>query len=184
MKSIFSCLLLFSSLTVHAALYKGIDENGNVSYSDTPFAHAKKINPESLSIIETGNPGTTKQEPDAKKPMSPQTPSSTASYKKLTILSPKNQQTIWNNNNLTINVAVSPALLTKSDDYFQLLMDGKTVIKKSTQLKFQLGFVERGTHKLQLMLRNSKNRLIKRSNPVIIYIKHSIVPKSSPAKKL
>ena len=44
LKSLLTALLLFT-FTSHAGLYKGLDEDGNVVYSDTPFDNAEKITP-------------------------------------------------------------------------------------------------------------------------------------------
>ena len=53
------------------------------------------------------------------------------------------------------------------------------MVKKSRKLSLALGYVDRGQHRLQAMIRNHKGKVIKRSKAITVYIKQS-VPKKQP----
>ena len=44
---------MFASTTVvHAGLYKGLDADGNVAYSDEPFNDAKEMTPPTITVLD------------------------------------------------------------------------------------------------------------------------------------
>ena len=95
MKTLISTLLLlYLAFPLQAGLYKGLDEEGNVTYSDQPFKHSKPMTPPSISVV-----GATKvpkkSEPTDSKEL--KKPAAVTKYTRFGILSPQNQQTIWNN---------------------------------------------------------------------------------------
>jgi len=45
-------LIAVYSFSAFAGLYKGLDKDGSVSYSDTPFENAEKMTPPPITIID------------------------------------------------------------------------------------------------------------------------------------
>ncbi len=186
MKIIFTCLLLLYSFTLQAALYKGVDKEGNVTYSDKPFVNAKKITLPPITVVSEPEipPATIKNIPAASKKAKDEKDKAAkeTKYTHLQISSPKNKQTIWNNAKLNVTLASRPALNAKNGDYFQLLIDGKAVVRRSPNTTIQLGYIDRGEHKLQALIRNKHGRIVRRSKVIIIYIQRtSIIPKHTKA---
>ncbi len=167
-------LMLCLPLLAQASLYKGFDKEGNVAYSDTPFPNSKKISLPAISVMELPKPSAKAKTP------APEKKSATVSYTHLAISSPKNQQTIWNNNQLTVILALFPSLNTKAGDYIQLLMDGKIIVNNSAKTALQIGYVDRGTHRLQTVIRNKQGKVVKRSKTITMYIKHTIIHRAAP----
>jgi len=147
-------LIAVYSFSAFAGLYKGLDKDGSVSYSDTPFENAEKMTPPPITII------------DAPKKAS-----------KFKISAPTNGQTIWNTPDLTVSVSMTPPLDTEQGHTIWLLMDGKALVKKSRTMLMQIGRADRGEHKLQTQVRNKQGKIIKRSKPITVHIKHSVVPR-------
>ncbi len=191
MKIIFTCLLLLYSFTLQAALYKGVDKEGNVTYSDKPFVNAKEITLPPITVVNEPEmpPAAIKNAPtaaekaeDKKVKDEKDKAARETKYIYLQISSPKNKQTIWNGTRLNVKLASKPALNAKNGDYFQLLIDGKAVVRRSPNATIQLGYIDRGEHKLQAMIRNKHGRIVKRSKVIIIYIQRtSIIPKHTKA---
>jgi len=184
MKIIFTCLLLLCSFTLQAALYKGVDKEGNVTYSDKPFVNSKKITLPPITVVSEpkipaaaeGSAASEKAENEKNKA------DKETKYTHLQISSPKNKQTIWNSPKLNVTLASRPALNAKNGDYFQLLIDGKAVVRRSPNTTIQLGYIDRGEHKLQAIIRNRHGQVVKRSKIIIIYIQRtSIVPRHTKA---
>ena len=174
-------LLLLVCLPAQAGFYKGYDEDGNVVYSDKPFANASKITPPSLSVVErTAVPDKDQKAgtPQADDGKSPQQTSNR--YTRLSITSPKHQQTVWNQKSLSVSVGLKPKLNRQAGDYLQLLVDGKIVLRKATSTTLDAGYIPRGEHRLQVALRNKKGKLLRRSRAITVHIKHSVQPKKAP----
>ena len=168
-------LLATLSFSLHAGFYKGVDENGNVVYSDQPFNNAEKIKAPSISVMDAPKvkPKEEKQADNKKE----EADGKATRYSRVSIASPKHNETLWNNKALSVSVSISPALNSRGGDYLSLLMDGKTVIKRSTSMQLQLGTLDRGAHKLQVLVRNKQGKVVKRSKPVTVHIKHSVIRK-------
>lgn len=176
---VFSFLLAIS-FPLHAGFYKGLDEKGNVVYSDKPFTNSEKIVAPSISVMDAPKvKPAEKKQPDAGTDKN--TGNKVVKYSRLAITAPKNQETLWNNKALSVTVSLSPALNIKGGDYLSLKMDGKTVVKHSNSLQLQLGTLERGEHKLQVLVRNKQGKVVKRSKAITVHIKHSVVRKQPKA---
>lgn len=174
MKNIISKSLLIPALmfsfTADAGLYKGLDEEGNVTYSDKPSANAEIIIPPPLTIVDA---------PKIKPKEEAVEEEAAAEYKytSFSISSPKDQQTIWNEPDLAVSLQLKPALNAADGHNIWLLMDGKPLIKNSQSLLLQIGRSDRGEHQLQAQIRNKQGKIIKRSQTITVHIKNAVIKK-------
>jgi len=167
-KSTLTIGLLLLSTTINAGLYKGLDAEGNVVYSDKPFDNAEQINPPPITVVDAP-----KVTPKAEKTENPETAVDTR-YQSFSIASPTNNQTIWNNPDLKVQLKVSPKLNTEAGDNIWLLLDGSPIVKNSKNLTISIGRADRGEHKLVAQLKNKAGRTLKTSNSVTLHIKNSV----------
>jgi len=158
---------------VHAGLYKGLDEAGNVIYSDKPFDDAQAFTPPPLSVIDA-------VKVPAKEEVVEEEEVTETKYSKFSILAPTNQQVIWNAPDLTVSTKLEPALATAEGHTVWLLMDGKPLVKNSQSLSLQIGRADRGEHQIQAQIRNKKGKIIKSSASVTVHIKNTVVPRPRP----
>lgn len=121
MKKIFLKSLLIPALlyafTVSAGLYKGLDEEGNVTYSDKPFENSQQFTPPAITVLDA--PRVTQKKEEVVEDETAET-----KYTKFSITAPKNDQTIWNVPDLTVSLQLSPALDTAAGHTTWLLIDG------------------------------------------------------------
>jgi len=171
LKCLLAALLLFT-FTSQAALYKGLDEEGNVIYSDKPFNNSKQFTPPALTVMDA---------PKVPPKTAEVTEEDTAEtkYTKFSIAAPKNNEVIWNSPQLTVSLKIAPALNITGGHTTWLLMDGKPLVKKSQSLLLQISQADRGEHKLQAQIRNKKGKIIKRTKTVIVHIKNTVIPRAS-----
>ncbi len=172
LKSLLTALLLFTFAS-HAGLYKGLDEMGNVVYSDTPFENAEIITPAPLSVVDAP-----KVKPEQK--VIAEEKQVETKYTKFSITAPKNDQTIWNEPALMVSLQLNPALATTEGHNIWLMMDGKALVKKSQSLSLPVGRADRGSHTLQAQVRNKKGKIIKSTRPITVYIKNTVIPGKAP----
>ena len=169
LKSLLIPALTFS-ITADAGLYKGLDDEGNVLYSDKPFDQAQKITPPALTIMDAP-----KVAPKAE--ASEEEAATETVYTSFSILSPKNVETIWNQPDLNVTLQLKPKLDTTNGHSIWLLLDGKPHVKNSQSLSIPVGRIDRGTHSLQAQVRNKAGKLIKRTGGITVFIKNSVAAK-------
>ena len=159
---------LVSANVANAALYKGMDAEGNVVYSDKPFDDAKQFTPPPISVMDASKVNSEKEVTIEEKPVE-------FKYTGFDIVSPEKNQTIWNETELTVSVRLAPALNSAEGHNIWLLMDGEPVVKNSQSMSMQIGGVYRGAHQLQGQVRDKEGKIIVRTRAVVVYIQRTSV---------
>ena len=158
---------LLLSFSVHAGLYKGLDEEGNVVYSDEPFDNAEKFTPPPITVVEPTKVAPKEEVAEEEKPETV--------YTTFTITSPKNEATIRNEPNVVVDMVLDPELAISEGHSIWLLLDGRPLIKKTKSLSLPIGRLDRGTHTLQAQIRNSAGKAIISTKRVKVYIHQTSV---------
>ncbi len=160
------CTLCLLVNPLQADIYKWVDDNGSVHFSDKPRPGAETI---TLPPTQTYSP------PKATEPLPPVpeiTPQTTATYTKLMIVQPQDQETLRSNQGiLSVISRVEPELNT--GDKLQLIYDGSPVGPPQTEPAFTLKQVYRGSHTLQLQIVNEAGAVIASSDTITIFMHHT-----------
>lgn len=154
---------LVSTYAVSAELYRGVDSEGNVIYSDTPFEDAEKYSPPPISVMDAPKAASKKKVVEEEKPAE-------FKYTKFDIESPENEQTIRNDPDVKVSVNLVPELNFEAGHSIWLFIDGQPVVKNGQDTSFYIGRVDRGAHKLQAQVRDTSGKIIVRSRTNVIYI--------------
>ena len=162
-------LVLISSCSSYAELYKGIDSEGNVVYSDTPFEDAEKYTLPPISVIDTQKAKAEKKDAEEKKPAE-------FKYTDFDIASPANKQTIRNQPDVVVSLKLKPGLNTEEGHSIWLLLNGEAVVKNTQSLSLQLGRLSRGAYNLQAQVRNKEGKTILRTRTSVIFVHHTSAP--------
>lgn len=170
-KSLLTPVALYA-FTATAGLYKGLDEGGNVIYSDKPFENSQQFTPPAITVVDAPRVPPKKEEVVEEE-------TAETKYTKFSISAPKNDEVIWDNPQLTIALKVTPALNIAEGHRTWLLMDGKPLVKNSQSLFLQIGRADRGEHQLQAQIRNKKGKIIKRTKTVTVHIKNTVIRKQA-----
>lgn len=173
--SIITFCLFITATVSHAEMYKWVDAEGNISYSDQPpFKGADKLDPPSINTtpaVETPPKAAAKEaeeETDTK-------------YSFFKITSPENDATIRNNEgNFSISLGISPALDTANGHYLTILLDGKPVHKNITSTSASFSNIDRGTHKITATVKNSQGKALITASAVTVHIHRQSVLQKSP----
>jgi uncharacterized protein DUF4124 len=130
-----SILVLYVSNLSAETVYKTVDEDGKVIFTDKPSEDSEEIKINDLETIKNPNPG--KFRPSEKQPEEPED-----YYNSLVITSPKDGEAIRSNiGNVSISLSLSPSL--EGGHRIVILLDGKEV---GTGTGVSLQNVDRGTH--------------------------------------
>jgi uncharacterized protein DUF4124 len=137
MRLIVSTFLIFFMCCLSAeTVYKTVDEDGNIIFTDKPSEEAEEIKIQELETIKNPNPG--RYKPSTEKPPEE------FKYKSFVITSPENGAGIRSNNgNVSISVSLEP--MKKAGHKIIISMDGKEVGSGSS---VSLQNVDRGTHSI------------------------------------
>lgn len=155
--------VLVAASAVSAKLYKGIDSEGKVIYSDTPFDDAEKFTPPPISVMDAPKAAAEKKAAEEEQPAD-------FKYMKFDIVSPEDEQTIRNDPNVKVSVNLVPGLNADAGHSIWVFVDGEPVVKDGQDTSYYIGRVERGAHKLQAQVRDTSGKIIVRSRTNVIYI--------------
>jgi hypothetical protein len=165
-----SCLLPLQA----AKVYRWVDDNGNVVFSDKPR--------EGAQTIEVREPLTYKSVP-AKKITSTEKPRKKEfSYSSFKITKPGDKETVWHSGgSVSVMFQVAPALKIKDGHKIVFSLDGGAA-KETTSLNYLFTAVDRGTHTLQAQIKDANNKPVSSSESVTFFLKrHSVL--LGPGKK-
>jgi len=171
--SIFTLVYAPSSI---AEMYKWVDKEGKISYSDQPpVKDAKELEPPSLNAT----PAVTI--PKKAKVFEEQLDEKATKYTSFKITSPVNDATIRSNEG-SVNIAYStkPALNIKEGHYYSIYLDGKIAQEKLTGSSVTLPYVDRGTHTISAAIKNSKGQTLRKSKTITIHLHRHSILKAKP----
>ncbi len=181
-------LLCLLPMCLLAQVYKSVDKQGNVTYTDAPELGGKKVN---LPPIMDYTPP---PEASTNVPVTtPNAPLKTTPYQVLQFITPFDQQTLQNiAGNLNVAVEVEPALwvghtlVIALDNHNVAQYPGDVVptpegdVPPSSQFNVTLTQVSRGEHTLQARILDAKKRVLIENVPITIYVHQAtrLLPKS------
>ena len=166
-------LLTFAAGPLMAQVYKTVDENGNVTYTDQPPADGSgpiKLRP--ISIIEAPTyekaPKVDEESTASEESKELTLKNLRKNYKDFSIIAPQPEESIWNPEEF-ISVAWRVGAQLQPGMTVTVSVDG-TLFAKTTDQVVQVNLRDRGEHKVTVELKDSKNRLVASAGPVIFYI--------------
>lgn len=156
-------------------VYRTVDENGNMIFSDTPVAGAEKIRVDQIKTVAPD------QIPKFEY-TSP--PKAVDAYSRLEIVSPEHDSVIQSDNgNVTVSAALEPALNLRAGHYLVLYLDGNEAAS-GTSPQFILSNMERGTHTLNISVVDQSGKQVISSSAVsfTLYQHSTLHPESTVGK--
>lgn len=150
------------ALPAAAEIYKWTDANGHVVFSDQPHPGAQKLPEKEVPTF--GAPKLPAQ-PAPRKPEK----AAFQGYDTIAIVQPKNNSAFWDTaGEVTVETVLKPAL--RAGDKLVLNLDGKVAAKSTGGTTFQLSNVDRGTHTLELNVKDADGNALGSSAPVTFTI--------------
>lgn len=167
MKFLITLLSLCVACSASAAVYKIVRPDGTVVYSDQP--PQDNARPHELPPLQT-------VPAESLAPTSPARPSSAPSepapalYKNLAIVVPEKEGTVRDGSGqISVQLALEPALMTNEGDYIVVYLDGK-VAAQGSGTAFILGNVDRGSHTLEASVLSQGGETLIRSDAVTFFV--------------
>jgi hypothetical protein len=141
-------------------VYKWVDAQGVVHYSDQPHPNAQKLEIQGAQTFAAPAAPLTPSEPTSE-----EAPSRRAAYRSCEIASPRDQQMLMNVYRATVVVRTSPRL--RRGDGVRLFIDGKQVPGSGTTYSVP---VFRGQHSAQAMIEDMTGQIVCETSTVTFYV--------------
>jgi hypothetical protein len=153
------CLAALADNGGQTTVYRWVDAQGVVHYSDQPHPNAQKL--------EIRGAQTFSAQPEAQGSTSsqPEQTQSSAAYDSCAIVQPTDQQMLMNVFQATAVVQTSPAL--RGGDQVHLFVDGKQIEGASTSFTFN---VVRGQHSVQAVIEDSTGQIVCETSSVTFFV--------------
>ncbi|WP_019029506.1 DUF4124 domain-containing protein [Colwellia piezophila] len=161
---LFTLLIITIAAPVHpstAKIYVWRNENGVLVFSDSPKAGAVEVKTKPGNVIQSSTSVDTA--------VLDITPQVTVEEYEIAIDTPKNNATIRDNTgSIYIAGGIKPRF--KRGLEVQLFLDGKPHQKPQTHSMFSLRNIDRGEHKIKMLLLDEKGKVIASSTSVTFYM--------------
>jgi len=166
--------LAITASPLSAQVYKIVDEDGNVTYTDqVPKDGSKPVELRPISVIEA--PTYEKAPPAAKESAEGEDGKGMSlrylrkSYKDFAIVAPQPEETIWQPG-APITVAWNVAYRLQEGMQVTVFVDGKKQLTTSEQI-IPISGLERGEHTVTAELNDAENRKIASAEPVTFFVR-------------
>ena len=175
MRILLFLITLFFLIPVSAGVYRSLDADGNVVYTDKPSPDAEKIRIDKVQTIPAG-PDDFQYTPPEK--------FAGGDYTKLEIVDPVSDHVFTGNTGeVTVSVTIEPELNTKNGDRLILIMDGKKKADSSST-SFSFTNLDRGTYTVEVHVVNKDGKTLISSAPVLFTVKRtSVLNTNRPAPR-
>jgi hypothetical protein len=163
MQRLFFLIPLLVSFSLQAELYRSVNEEGNVTFSDKETPNAEKIPMHMPTEVRM-------PKPEAKTEAA-EKPDTGTRYTEFQITQPVNDATVRDNTgNVSVVLTLKPDLDLAAGHKITVSVDGKPV-KTGTSLGVQLPNIDRGSHSISAVVIDKSGKTIKTSNSVTIHLK-------------
>ena len=163
----FTLMSLACSIALAATVYRWVDEDGVVHYSDQPHANAEKLQ---VHAAQTYQPSALDTAAAAGGGAS--SAAAPAPYRGCAIMQPQDGQAFANVDSLTVVVQTDPAL--HQGDRVYVTVDGQALNGGNpTGMQFVLSPVDRGTHTAQAQVKDAGGTVQCQTPPVTFHVQQN-----------
>ena len=170
-------ILVLIACQAHAEIYKSINADGEVVYSDTPTQGSERLK---MPALPTYTPP-----PVAPPSFTPtQAPEKKDYYESFVFVSPANEDTVRNNLGiLNIQVSVTPALLGRLRHRVQFFLNGEPYGTPVGNTSLTISNLDRGEYTLSAAIVDTDGNVLISTGDIVVHMKrHSILNPPKPAQ--
>ncbi|WP_460542524.1 DUF4124 domain-containing protein [Halomonas shantousis] len=148
-----------STASMAAPIYRSVDENGSVSFSDRP-SPGGAVQLEPITVLPASDP---RLRPG---------PAGAGYYSRFRVVSPENGATLSTGRSGNVQVALATAPALKPADRVQLRLDGTLSQSAMHAQVFMLSHLAEGAHVLQAELVDAGGTVRQTSAAIVFHVKH------------
>ena len=166
--------LLLAATPVASAVYKYIDENGQVAYGDRPVQGAEKLKIRTRNIPRYAAP----EEYDKRNQQAGQPDKAGFTYESFELLTPKHDKVVSDRSG-AVEVIFLPTPSLAPDHEIIVNVDGKD-ISRGRHANLSLSQVPRGSHKVSGRIESAEGKVLMKSATVTFHVRRPIIDEDSP----
>lgn len=166
MKGLVLFLLVFVCPAMAQNIYKVIDEDGNVIYTDQP--PSSDAEPEDLPMLGQMDAGRSQPRRLDRNDSNGEV---TAAYPELAIVQPEHEENLWGTGG-SVSVTIDPGKELGVGHQLVLLLDGAEVARGAAQ-RIRIDEVVRGQHTLSSMIVDEAGNEVARAPSIIFHMKQA-----------
>lgn len=152
-------------LVVQAQIYRHVDEDGTVRFTDQPGPDAEEVE---LDQVPTYQPQRVEPRPRRTPAGADEERPATSGYSEVNVIAPAHEEAVRDNQgNVTVRVGSRPEVA--DDHQYQLLLDGE-VVAQGRGTTFQLENVHRGEYRLQVRIVRGEDDVVAESEPSTFFM--------------
>lgn len=178
----YSLVLIFCIFNVHAAIYRSVDEHGNVTYTDNADEGGQQIelnNASTYTPIEI-------EEPDIqeKQDQDQQQTDKVPDYQ-VAVVFPNQDQSFWDSSGaVTVEVELEPELNGERGDRLLFTLDGEYQKTIQSGQSYTFNNVDRGSHIVVVSVIDKQGNVLTRSKSILFHLhRRSIINNPPPANQ-
>ncbi|MGO9805075.1 MAG: DUF4124 domain-containing protein [Steroidobacteraceae bacterium] len=161
----FTLISLACSVALATTVYKWVDENGVVHYSDQPHPNAQKLQIEGVQTYSSKSAAA--HAPAASEPETQAEPAQ--SYRGCAIAQPLDQQNLQNAQSVFIRVQTDPQV--RRGDQIFITMDGTALNGgQATGMSFNVTPIDRGAHTVQAQVKDTNGQTLCQTPAITFYV--------------
>jgi hypothetical protein len=162
-------VLLISPGAPAGEVYRWVDERGVVHFSDQPHPDAERVRIKPVQSYTAPPVAPAPPQQSGDRPVLLEPP---GSYTQLSIVSPRDGETLWNiGAQLNVEIAMHPALGV--GHILAVYLDGQRVPDVPQATQFTLVNVFRGERRLRVAILDANGRELVTSGPVVFYVQQA-----------
>jgi hypothetical protein len=168
-------LMTFAFTSGATEMWRWVDENGVVHFSDRPQPGAERVD---LRPAQTFTAPPVEPRPPRRAPEEPA--NATIRYTQLSILSPAEGETLWNiGTELNVQLAIDPPLAGAHE--LRVFLDGVRVADSPQGAQFTLRDVFRGERRLRVSIVDESERELVSTPTIVFYVQQASL--QNPAQR-
>ena len=163
-------LALSTGVSGQTILYKWVDAQGVIHYSDRPSPGAKRIEINTADSTHTSAAGMHSLDaaPQDRQPIAP-----VAGYQSCLISDPKAEQSLFAPDTVHVGVALEPGL--RPGDQLAVSVDGQPLSGAAGSADFNAPGLDRGSHTVTAVVKDQSGRPVCTAPPITFYIQRPSV---------
>jgi len=162
--------LMLSATPLLAQVYKVVDKDGNVTYTDqAPADGSGPIELKPISVVEAPTYQTAPKTDDAEADQEMSVRDLRKNYRDFAIVSPQQEESVWQPDG-AFPVAWNTKYALQEGMQVTIFLDGKKHTTTSQQM-VPMANLDRGEHVLTAQLRDASNRLIAEAAPITFFVR-------------
>ena len=187
--SLIATIVLLSAvcLSANAEVFKKIDQDGNVSFTDVPTSKDQKAIHIDQPMTYESKPITPKTPSSVEDPEGPEgserteTSQSQTNYETLSINTPTNDENLRSNGgNVAVSLSSQPDLDRDAKHQYILYLDGNKVSESQSSTS-SLANTDRGTHTLSAEIVDKEQNTLIKSDSITFHLQRvSLQPRAAP----